>query len=213
MPLPIPGIGVIDVGSPRGGKLGWAIVTPDAPPTLGTDLDAFVEDIALLGHRLPLAIGFEAPLFIPTRAIAFDVLTGRSGEGSRPWSAGAGASVFTAALGVVTYTLAALRRQLPSATPSMDFMTPPVSPGGVLFFEAFVSGAAKGASHADDALIAAREAQRLLCRPAGYRSAIAEPDVFSLLSASLLRTGWSTDIGLLSTPCFVVKPGFDHEVP
>ena len=169
--------------------------------------------MAASGSRWPLAIGFEAPLFIATRTVALDVLTSRSGEGSRPWSAGAGAAVFTAAVGVVTYTLAALRVRLPAASPTLDFMVPPTLAGDALFFEAFVTGAAKGADHADDALIAAREAQRLLGRPASYRSAIAELDVFSMIAASLLRTGWSTDIALLSTPCFVVKPGYDHERP
>lgn len=45
-----------------------------------------------------------------------------------------------------------------------------------------------------------------------YRSAIDEPEVFSLLGASLLRTGWSADLAVLSAPCLVVRPGFDHYV-
>lgn len=82
--------------------------------------------------------------------------------------------------------------------------------GDALFFEAFVTGLAKGVDHADDALIAAREMQRLLGGEAVYRSAIDEAEVFSLLGAALLRTGWSNDLGLLSSPCLVVRPGFDH---
>lgn len=105
-------IGVIDVGSPTKDKLGWAILGPDEVPRLGKDLDDFITEMADLADRWPLAIGFEAPLFIPTRTAALMILTGRKGEGSRPWSAGAGASVTTAALGVVTYTLAGLRRRL-----------------------------------------------------------------------------------------------------
>lgn len=138
-------IGVIDVGSPKGGKLGWAILGPNAEPVLGKDLDAFIDAMTTLGANWPLAIGFEAPLFIPTPAEALKILSGRRGEGSRPWSAGAGAAVTTAAFAVVTYTLAGLRRGLSQATASTDIGTWPTRPGDTLFFEAFVTVAARGA--------------------------------------------------------------------
>lgn len=203
-------IGVIDVGSPRSGKLGWAVLAPNAAPLTGGDLDAFIELMGEIGRDWPLAIGFEAPLFIPARARAYDVLSGRKGEGSRPWSAGAGAAVTTAALGVMTYTLTGLRSRLNQASASTDWTAPPTAPGHALFFEAFVTGAAKGIDHAHDALIAAEAAAKLLRYDQAYRSAIDETEVFSLLGASLLRTGWSTDLALLSTPCLVVRPDFDH---
>ena len=203
-------IGVIDVGSPKSGKLGWAILVPNCAPILGRDLDLFIETMTTLGADWPLAIGFEAPLFIPTRSEALKVLTSRKGEGSRPWSAGAGASVTTAALGVVTYTLQGLRRGLSEATATTDINALPTRPGDAFFFEAFVTAAAKGESHADDALIATRNAHDLFAGHRPYRSAIDETEVFSLLGASLLRTGWTTDLAVLSAPCLVVKPGFDH---
>lgn len=205
-------IGVIDVGSPKGGKLGWAILAPNTAPRVGKDLDTFIHVMTELGTDWPLAVGFEAPLFIATRTDALSVLTARKGEGSRPWSAGAGASVMTAALGVVTYTLAGLRRGLANATATTDANALPTKAGDTFFFEAFVTAEAKGADHTDDALVAAHEIKRLFSSNRPYRSAINEADVFSLLGASLLRTNWSTDLSLLSTPCLVVKPGFDHLV-
>lgn len=36
-------------------------------------------------------------------------------------------------------------------------------------------------------------------------NAIDEPDVLSLVGAAALRADWSTDIGVLSEPCLVVK--------
>lgn len=203
-------VGVIDVGSPKSGKLGWAILEPGAAPVTGGDLDAFITQAGALAGKWPLAIGFEAPLFIPTRAKALDVLTSRHGEGSRPWSAGAGAAVTTAALAITTYTLTGLRALTPQATASTDWTRLPRASGDVLFFEAFVTGLAKGTDHAHDALIAAEAARELLCGGRAYGSAIGDTDVFSLLGASLLRSGWSTDLSLLSSPCLVVKPGFDH---
>jgi hypothetical protein len=150
-------------------------------------------------------------MFIPTRNAALDVLKGRKGEGSRPWSAGAGATVTTTAVAVVNYTLTSLHRLLPHATATADW-TEAAEVGRALFFEAFVTGLAKGDDHAHDALLAAEAARGLLTGTAAYRSAIDEIEVFNLLGASLLRTGWSTDLGLLSTPCLVVRPGFDHLV-
>lgn len=203
-------VGVIDVGSPASGKLGWAIHRSDLAATSGTDLDAFVEAIAEVAGQQPVAVGFEAPLFIPLRRTALATLTARKGEGSRSWSAGAGATVTTAALGIMAYTLRQLRDLLPVATASVDWRTLPVQPGELLFFEAFVSQTSKGLDHTHDASIAAEAARQLFEMTTPCASAIAEEDVFSTLGAALLRTGWSTDLALLATPCLVVRPGFEQ---
>lgn len=197
-------IGVIDVGSPASGSLGWAIKSPGATsPQLGQDLDEFVELIAPLSEQYPLAIGFEAPLFAPYRSTAKAVLKGRSGEGNRPWSAGAGAAVTAAALGVVPYTLRELRKRLPSAMPLAGFDMPQRT-GEVLFWEAFFTASAKGADHADDALIALKAFDERT-RFAPLTSDLTEPEAFSLLGAALLRTSWTSDITVLEHPCLVVK--------
>lgn len=120
------------------------MISPGEEPRLGKDLDAFVREMVAAGALHPLAIGFETPLFIPTPSEAQRILSGHRGEGSRPWSAGAGAAVTTAALAVVTYTLAGLRRGLPTAAASVDFRRLPEQPGDAFFFEAFVTAAAKG---------------------------------------------------------------------
>jgi hypothetical protein len=112
----------------------------------------------------------------------------------------------------MTYTLSGLRRLLPSATATTDWSTP-VEAGRALFFEAFVSGTGKGADHREDALLAGTAAHELLTGSGAYSSAIDEADVFSLLGASLLRTGWSSDLALLAAPCLVVRPGFDQSLP
>ena len=134
-----------------------------------------------------------------------DLLKGRNGDGSRPWSAGAGATVTTIGLAIVTYTLAQLRPRLGQVRAMVDWRSPPTEPGDVLFFEAFVSQGAKGGDHTEDARLAA-EAARALIGTIPADSAIDEAEVFSTLGAALLRTGWSVDLGLLSTPCLVVKP-------
>lgn len=197
-------IGVIDVGSPASGSLGWAIVCPGTQdPKLGHDLDEFVDLAASLSEQYPLAIGFEAPLFAPYREKAKTVLKGRQGEGNRPWSAGAGAAVTAAALGVVPYTLRKLRKRLPSATP-LAGLDLPQRVGEVLFWEAFVTASAKGADHADDALIALNAFHERSKR-GPLISDLAEPVAFSLLGAALLRTDWTADVTVLEHPCLVIR--------
>jgi hypothetical protein len=44
-----------------------------------------------------------------------------------------------------------------------------------------------------------------VAHPASFRSSVTAPECLSLLGAALLRTMWSTDVALLSTPCLVVR--------
>jgi hypothetical protein len=142
---------------------------------------------------------------VPVREVALEILRGRQGEGIRPWSAGAGATVTTAALAVVPYALAKLRAASPKAIALLDWGTLPDRPGEILFFEAFVSGSAKGNSHSEDARRAAFALVEAIATGRGVVSALADKDVFNLLGAGLLRTGWSSDLNLLAAPCLVVK--------
>ena len=66
----------------------------------------------------------------------------RQGDGSRSWSAGAGATVTTIGLAVVTYTLRKLKEQMGEAFPKamLDWTKWPEG-DALLFWEAFVSGA------------------------------------------------------------------------
>jgi len=75
---------------------------------------------------------------------------------------------------------------------------------GLFLWEAFVTADAKGRTHAADAEIAVDcFAGRLPDIPAA--NAVQETSVHSLIGAALLRTGWSTDLGLLETPCVVIR--------
>ena len=74
----------------------------------------------------------------------------------------------------------------------------------VFIWEAFVSGAAKGQLHADDAAIAVR-AFWSAYPDIGGATAIQAESPYSLIGAALLRAGLSTDLTLLSLPCIVIK--------
>ena len=58
-------VAVIDVGSPKQGRLGWAIRRPAEPLQSGRNLDEFLVRVAAALSDGAVALGFEAPLFIP----------------------------------------------------------------------------------------------------------------------------------------------------
>jgi hypothetical protein len=76
--------------------------------------------------------------------------------------------------------------------------------GGLFFWEAFVSGAAKAGSHAGDAILAVRAFASALPNPESA-NVVSEPRVYSLIGAALLRTGWAVPTSVLSAPCTVVR--------
>jgi hypothetical protein len=126
---------VIDIGKP-GKNLGWAIDEPrlrctklDRPPRDGTDLDGCIEVLAAALREDALALGFEAPQFVPVRDDQNKLLEARPGEAgtglaSRPFSAGAGPTALVTSLVIVPYVLQRLRQCVPTATATLNWQHP-----------------------------------------------------------------------------------------
>ena len=136
-----------DLGSEASNNFGWCGVTPSDHPRRGSSIDGYVDYIVeALGKHPKIAIGFEAPLFVPYRDTSNTLLQQRLGEAGSPFSAGAGAAVLVTALVQVPYILKTLREKLPSLPPLIhcieDFRR---SSEGIFFWEAFVSGEIKNA--------------------------------------------------------------------
>src|SRR5437016_3157522 len=83
-------------------------------------------------HRGPLALGFEAPMFVPLHLNSNNLTRARQGEGNRPFTAGAGSSALVAGLVVVPYVLSQLRALAPLATATLDWRLPPIDPNRLL---------------------------------------------------------------------------------
>jgi hypothetical protein len=126
-------VAVIDIGKP-GKNLGWAISGPR--PIDGTDLDKCIDALAHSLKDGPVALGFEAPMWVPMRLDPSRLTAARNGECdnriSRPFSASAGATALVIGLVVVPYVLARLRKQVPEARATLvgssrgaDRSTPP----------------------------------------------------------------------------------------
>jgi hypothetical protein len=184
-------VAVIDVGS-HGKNLGWWIAGPCRGEG-NNDIDCCVDVLAAALREGPLALVFEAPLFVPQRNKPSELLKARRGECiggvNRPFSAGAGAAVLAAALVVVPYVLSKLNTAVPHAMTVLDWRSKLSRPGQIFFFEAFVTN--QGSSRPDtrnveDARRAVDAFQRGMLRPEEFNSAIDEPNCFNFLGAMLL---------------------------
>lgn len=197
-------VGVIDVGAPK--NIGWAILAEGNVET-GSDLDEFIIRFAKCSVGKPSALGFEAPLFIPHGRPLGKLTAQRNGDAGRPWSAGAGATVTTIGLAIVSHVLAGLRERGPQRRATLDWYSWP-NGDDLLLFEAFVSGDnhAGPGEHWKDALNAAEGFVAALPN-LDAANAVIEPEVFSLIGACLMRTGWAgSKTELLSQACLVIRP-------
>ena len=201
-------VAVVDIGSSR--NIGWAICGPEFN-CCGTDIDKGIGWFSSALACGPLALGFEAPMFVPIREDAESLTKPRNGEGNRPFSAAAGATVLVAGLVLVPYILSKLRKSRSEnggANPVawQDWSRIPAEKDQMLVFEAFVSNvkAPRGPinRHVDDARRAVEKFRADFSVPA---SAICETRIFSTLGALLLFTEWTTDQGEICRPCLVVK--------
>src|SRR6516225_2802407 len=157
-------IAVVDIGKP-GANFGRAMVGDTTAE--GNDIDVCVQTLAAALRNGPLALGFEAPMFVPIRKDPNRLTAARKGDSgkgmpSRPFSASAGATVLVTGLVVVSYILDTLRPLVPEATATLDWKSPLVGPGWLLLFEAFVTDQRKTSDtrHIEDARLAIAAFQR-----------------------------------------------------
>ena len=197
---------VVDIGSPKKGKLGWAYCTANGSIKIGRDLDEIIDWISSKLSSEAIALGFEAPMYIPARECVTTLTDARPGEGSKPWSAGAGCGALTTALAITTYTLRRLRRSVRQARAFLNWRTFEAKPGHILLFEAFVSGKDKGDTDMIDAAIALKQLVSHSILQEIESALLDDGPVTSLLGAALLSTGWPNDVGVLNERCLVVRP-------
>ena len=202
----------VDIGStiPRGGKtaFAWCKVEDDGRcPQCGTSPDALVASVHNdIESGRSVALGIEAPMFIPVPSDSKALSRGRDGEANRSWAAPAGGYVATLALHQTAWILSQLRSRCAEVcTVAVDAASwnHRGADGPILFlWEAFVSGAAHR-GHAEDAATAAMSFQD---RQADLRSDVRAETPISLLGAAVLWSGWGTDLMWLKQEVIVVRP-------
>lgn len=195
-----------DVGSVAAGRFGWA----SGGPVGANGSDDMQQLAAAVSNDLrsgrPVALGFECPLFVPLAVEPGALTSARTGEGNRPWCAGAGAGALATGLVQVAWILREIRRLAPDGCDAtLDWLEFSEGRASLFLWEAFVSGTSKRDGHVADAQ-AAVEAFLAAVTTAPPASAItAKPEAYSLIGAALLRSGWSDDPEVLHRPCLVVR--------
>jgi hypothetical protein len=198
-----------DVGSIKQGNFGWAREAVPAGEIEqhrgGTEIvdlvDALADDLAA---GVPVALGFECPLFVPVPQDPFRLGAARPGEGTRPWSAGAGTGALTTGLVQAAWLLAELRKRRPDDQVYLDWAEFDAAQGGLFLWEAFVTEKAKAVTHVDDATVAVACFAAALPDPRSASAVTAERPL-SLVGAAALWASWSQDVELLRAPCLVLK--------
>jgi hypothetical protein len=193
-------VAVVDIG--RLTNLGWVVEGPSVDEW-GDDVDSCIETLARAMKTGPLALGFEAPMFVPYGRERCVLDKGRNGDEDRPFSAAAGASALTKGLVVVPYILHGLRSRAANARPTFKWRDR-LSERDLLLFEAFVTHMGES-NHVECARLALRRFPKQWERRASFKSAVEEPSTLNLLGAILLRIGWTDDLAMLSEPCLVVR--------
>lgn len=194
----------IDVGGPE--KIGWA--SSDGGIGSGKDIGDVLAIAALrLSAGEPVAIGFESPIWTPRREHLSRITSRRGGAETvfnRAWSASAGSCVLAAGLGLMPWCFSQIAGQTDERHATTISTTFTAAGSGLFVWEAFVSGAAKAASHMDDAALALAAFQsRSLNQPSDVP---AEPAV-NLAVAALLATGWSVNLEEIGRAGHVVAVG------
>ena len=206
----------VDVGSNRckagtTPNFAWVHIDPaDTGNVAGsTEIDGlatYVIDDLQSGRSV--ALGFEAPLFIPVPVESSALCYGRKNEKSRSFAGPAGLAVATLGLHQAAWIL---RRIVGSCGTSIRFETratswPPSGTLPILFcWEAFVSENAHGRTHIQDAATAALAflaAEADLARP----TTIATERPLSLIATAALWSGLAKDPVLLHQPTDVIRP-------
>ena len=201
----------IDVGStiPKrdGVAFAWCGVDDSGNEVCGgTCPEDLVKEIALrIKAGESVALGIEAPLFIPVPSHKSNLSKGRVNERDRSWAAPPGGYVATLAVHQCAWLLRELYGKCgglcqitadPLAWYSRDTQQ-------VLFcWEAFVSGQAH-AGHADDARTAA---MYFHANQVQLVSAVTAESPLSLFGAAVLWSGWSEDSEWLKMPMVVLRP-------
>jgi hypothetical protein len=187
--IEIPSVLAVDVGSQKAGRLGWADRAAHGGAS-GFPGPSIASRLRIDGCA---AIGFEAPIWAPRRARLRGVTEPRHGIERKPrwpWTTGARASALATALGLMTWTFGRIAQAVPEAAATID----PAGwreRGGLLIWEAFVTGATKQKTHADDATTAL---WAFMARWPDLRSDIPVEAAVNLSAAAALSAGLCVDI-------------------
>lgn len=204
-----------DIGStkPKTNSFGWVRSDLKAAfkPAGSANIDELVNHLTKdLGSGASVALGFEAPLFMPVPDNSDDLSCARDGEGNRSMFAPAGGYVTTLACHQIAFIL----NKISSFKSTHDLILDEASwksckKPTILLWEAFVSGkevhAPKG-NHIGDAATAAHLFHMEQKSLEKNSSVTTSHDCFSILGAVAIWSGWLKNKSALKKKCLVLRP-------
>jgi hypothetical protein len=198
-----------DVGSIARDSFAWARRIPGSD---GEELHRpeSIESLAASVVRAlrdggPVALGFEAPLFIPVPENPNRLGKARPCDAPSPsWSSSVGASVLATAMVQIPWTLQFIREQVPDLRVNVHWPPFAEQQDGLLLWEAFVSGAAKGETHEQDARSGVQAFCEQLPDP-GDPSAAETERPFSVLAAAAIWAGFDLPTEDMRGGCLLVR--------
>jgi len=210
-----------DIGStkPKTNSFGWvrSDLTSNFAPVGSNIIDDLLYQIKIdLNDGASIALGFEAPQFMPVPKDSSELSCGRDGEGNRSMFAPAGGYVTTLSCHQTAFILSTISKFKSSHDLTLDaaLWTDCEKPM-ILLWEAFVSGkqahSSKG-GHIPDAGTAAKffhEKQKVL---SGNSSVETGHDCFSFIGAVALWSGWINRISIIKEKCIVLRPKKKYSV-
>lgn len=212
----------IDVGSPKNG-LAWArLGEQDTEPTGSMDVDVLCQQVIRdIKNERSLAIGFEAPVFLPVARESQNLCRARVGEGSRPWSAGAGVFVSTVVIPVAAWLFDRVATACPTRRPRLTFDAGEWARDAanqkeqlLLVWEAFVSGQGHARQsntngvpeHVQDAATAALAFRTWSAGTPRPETAVSTDRPFNTVAAAALWADWAVDHAALRSSSLVLWP-------
>jgi hypothetical protein len=199
-----------DVGSIPNQNFAWACrLPPDSDEEVHSP--ASIESLAgavissLEAGRL-VALGFEMPLFLPVPEAPLLLGTARpTDKGAPAWSSSPGASALATGMVQAAWVLRAIHRSLPDVPLFVQWDdTFTEAETGLLIWEAFVTGDAKGTDHEEDAAIAVAAFCAQLPAPGDAEAAEIEGPL-SIVTALCAWAGWDLPGELLRRAGVVVR--------
>ena len=194
-----------DIGSVQKGKFGWASIPAvhNADYASPRSLARFVAE--MLEANLRVALGFECPLWVPIADEPLDLTRARRGEGSRAWSAHAGAASLATGVAEVCWLLDQIRRDAPPVEALLDWEAFERTTNALFVWEALVTADAKTGTHQGDAQAAVDAFKDALPDLRLKNAVIPTHRTRSLIGGAMLWSGWTQDLKTIAEPCIVIK--------
>ena len=206
-----------DVGSIARDSFAWARRIPGSDreePHRPESIESLAASVVhVLRDGDPVALGFEAPLFVPVPEDPDRLGKARPCDAPSPsWSSSVGASVLATAMVQIPWTLRYIHEQAPDLRVHVQWPPFAEQQDGLLLWEAFVSGAAKGDTHEEDARSGVQAFCEQLPNP-GDPSATETERPFSVLAAAAIWAGFNLPIEDTRGGCLLVRATHPPDPP